>query len=102
MSVLGNSFEETIGLVTAGTEIMTGQASKVARGLRTIGNNIADTANKTGELSYSVDGTTKSISLLDETTGDMKSTYQVLGDIAKDWDRMSQSEQQAIAIALAG
>lgn len=34
MSVLGNSFEETIGLVTAGTEIMTGQASKVARGLK--------------------------------------------------------------------
>lgn len=32
MSVLGNSFEETIGLVTAGTEILTGQASKVARG----------------------------------------------------------------------
>ena len=81
---------------------MTGQASKVARGLRTIGNNIADTANKTGELSYSVDGTTKSISLLDEATGDMKSTYQVLGDIAQDWDKMSQSEQQAIAISLAG
>ena len=32
MSVLGNDFEQTIGLVTAGTEIMTGQASKVARG----------------------------------------------------------------------
>lgn len=81
---------------------MTGQASKVARGLRTIGNNIADTANKTGELSYSVEGTTKSISLLDEATGDMKSTYDVLGDIAQDWDKMSQSEQQAIAISLAG
>lgn len=81
---------------------MTGQASKVARGLRTIGNNIADTANKTGELSYSVDETTKSISLLDEATGDMRSTYDVLGDIATDWDRMSASEQQAIAISLAG
>lgn len=32
MSVLGNDYEQTIGLVTAGTEIMTGQASKVARG----------------------------------------------------------------------
>lgn len=49
-----------------------------------------------------MDGTTKSISLLDEATGDMKSTYDVLGDIAEDWDKMSQSEQQAIAITLAG
>lgn len=32
MGALGNDFNETIGLVTAGTEIMTGQASKVARG----------------------------------------------------------------------
>lgn len=32
MGVLGNDFNQTIGLVTAGTEILTGQASKVARG----------------------------------------------------------------------
>lgn len=36
MSVLGNSFEESIGLITAGAEIMTGQASKVARGLKNV------------------------------------------------------------------
>lgn len=102
MSVLGNSFEESIGLITAGVEIMTGQASKVARGLRTIGNNIADTANGLGTLEYSVGGATKQISLLDSATGDMKSTFQVLKDIKTDWDNMSLSEQQSIAIALAG
>lgn len=32
MATLGNSFEETSALVTAGTQIMHGQASKVARG----------------------------------------------------------------------
>lgn len=32
MGVLGNDFNQTIGLVTAGAEILTGQASKVARG----------------------------------------------------------------------
>ena len=32
MGALGNSFEETIALVTSGTEVMHGQASKVARG----------------------------------------------------------------------
>lgn len=32
MGVLGNDFEQTIGLVTSGAEVLTGQASKVARG----------------------------------------------------------------------
>lgn len=32
MGVLGNDFNSTIGLVVAGAEILTGQASKVARG----------------------------------------------------------------------
>ena len=34
MGTLGNSYEQTIGLVTAGTEIMVGQSSKVGRGLK--------------------------------------------------------------------
>ena len=32
MSTYGNTFEQTIGLVTAGTEIMVGRSSQVARG----------------------------------------------------------------------
>lgn len=32
MGALGNSYDETLGLVTAGTEIMQGQSGKVARG----------------------------------------------------------------------
>lgn len=102
MSVLGNSFEETIGLVAAGTEIMQGQATKVARGLRTIGNNLADLANESGELEYKIGGATESLSLMDDATGDMKSTYQILSEIAQDWDKMSNAEQQALGISLAG
>lgn len=102
MGVLGNDFESTIGLVTAGTEIMTGQATKVARGLRTIGNNFAKAANDAGEIEYKVGGVTKSLSLMDETTGDMKSTFQIFKDLKSDWDNMSSSEQQSIALAYAG
>ena len=102
MGVLGNDFEQTIGLVTAGTEIMTGQATKVSRGLRTIGNNFAKAANDAGEIEYKVGGVTKSLSLMDETTGDMKSTFQIFKDLKSDWDNMSSSEQQSIALAYAG
>lgn len=94
--------DETIGLVTAGTEIMTGQAGKVGRGLRSIGANIAKLATDAGELTYTVNGVTKSISLFDETTGDMKNTYQVLSEISEDWDKMSKAEQSTLAIAQAG
>ena len=34
MGTMGNSYEETIGLVTAGTEVMVGQPAKVGRGLK--------------------------------------------------------------------
>lgn len=102
MGVLGNDFNQTIGLVTAGTEILTGQASKVARGLRTIGNNFANAATEAGSISYQVDGVTKSLSLLDSTTGDMKSTFQIFNDLKGSWDKMTNAEKQALAIAYAG
>lgn len=102
MSVLGNDFQSTIGLVTAGTEIMTGQAGKVARGLRTIGNNFASAAKEADSIEYSVGGVTKSLDLLNEKTGDIKSTFEIFSDLKDDWDSMTNAEKQALAITYAG
>ena len=102
LQTLGNTQDEVMGLLTAGTEQLTGQASKVGKGLQTIGINIAKVATEAGELSYEVGNTTKTISLLDEATGDMRSTFDVLSDIAKDWDNMTDAQQTAISNALAG
>lgn len=102
LQTLGNTQDEVMGLLTAGTEQLTGQASKVGKGLQTIGINIAKVATEAGELSYEVGNTTKTISLLDEATGDMRSTFDVLSDIAKDWDDMTDAQQTAISNALAG
>ena len=102
LQTLGNTQDEVMGLLTAGTEQLTGQASKVGKGLQTIGINIAQVATEAGELSYEVGNTTKTISLLDETTGDMRSTFDVLSDIAKDWNNMTDAQQTAISNALAG
>lgn len=102
LQTLGNTQDEVMGLLTAGTEQLTGQASKVGKGLQTIGINIAQVATEAGELSYEVGNTTKTISLLDEATGDMRSTFDVLSDIAKDWDNMTDAQQTAISNALAG
>lgn len=102
MSVLGNDFQHTIGLITAGAEILTGQAGKVARGIRTIGNKFADAAQEADSIEYSVGGVIKTMSLLDETTGDIKSTFDIFGGLKKDWDAMSNAEKQALAITYAG
>lgn len=98
----GNSIDEVIGLVTAGAEIMTSQSSKVVKGLRTIGANILNASKSADTLEISVNGVTKSIDLLDSTTGDMRSTYDVLSDIATEWDNMTNSEKSTLALSLSG
>lgn len=102
LATYGNSISETISLVTAGTEIMTNQASRVSRGLVSIGANIVKLANEAGQLEYEIDGVTNSISLFDGATGEMKNTYQVLNEVAQGWENMSRAEQSALALNLAG
>jgi uncharacterized coiled-coil protein SlyX len=101
MGALGNNYDETIGLVTAGSEIMQNQSSKVARGLRSIGNTIASTAQEQKTLAIETQNGTRQIQLFDEATGDMRSTYDILGDIATYWDDMTNAQRQAIGITLA-
>lgn len=81
---------------------MTGQAGKVAKGLRSIGNEFANAAQDGNAIEYAVGGVTKQLSLLDAATGDMKSTFQIMSDLKDDWDKMTNAEKQAIAITYAG
>lgn len=81
---------------------MTGQAGKVAKGLRSIGNEFANAAQDGNAIEYAVTGVTKQLSLMDAATGDMKSTFQIMSDLKDDWDRMTNAEKQAIAITYAG
>jgi TP901 family phage tail tape measure protein len=101
MSALGNSSQETIGLLTAGAEQLTGQSSKVIKGLQTIGINLANAAKKSDTLSISVRGAQKEIQLFGEN-GDILSTYDILKQIAGYWGDMTDAEKTAIASAEAG
>ena len=80
---------------------MTGQAGKVARGLRTIGANIVQLAQDSKEFEITVNGATKTIQLWNETGTDMLDTYDVLKQIADVWDEMSNAEKSSLAITLA-
>ncbi|MEG0836141.1 MAG: phage tail tape measure protein, partial [Christensenellaceae bacterium] len=99
LGVLGNSYEETVGIITAGAEIMTGQSSKVSRGMRTIGINLAKMATETGELKTATGKAT--IALKDEN-GEMKSTFRILSDLHPVWKTMNNEQKTSLAQTVAG
>ena len=92
MATYGNEFEQIIGLVTAGTEIMTGRSSQVARGLSTIASRIVK--NQDALKAYGVQ--------VEDTNGNLKSTYDVLAELKPKWDSMSEAERVALGDAIAG
>lgn len=92
MSTYGNSFEETIGLITAGTEIMQGRSSQVARGLNTIAAHVVSSKDKLLEYGIQVE----------DTNGNLKSTYEVLKELKPIWDKLSDSKRVALGKELAG
>lgn len=92
MATYGNEFEQTIGLVTAGTEIMQGRSAQVARGLSTIASRIVK--NQDALKAYGVQ--------VEDTNGNLKSTYDVLAELKPKWDSMSEAERVALGDAIAG
>ena len=106
MGGFGNSFDQVVGIMTAGTEIMVGMPSQVARGWRTIGANILKVAQTSDEY------TAASGKVRIETrkqNGEMKNTYEMMKDlyegqkgVSKGWKELSKEEQSAIALELAG
>ena len=92
LATYNNSFEEILGLVTAGSEVMVGRSAQVARGLSTIASNTAkagDELAKYGITVYDVDG-------------NFRSTYEILKDLSKIWGTMSDVERQALGETLSG
>lgn len=99
---MGNSMEETLGMVTAITE-QTRNASKASRSLNTIFSRLSqvtDSASDTGKkLTEIYNGL--NISLYDNE-GQMRSSYDILFDLFTKWDSLSKNQQNYIALISAG
>lgn len=95
MAAGNNTLEETFGLVTAGVEILR-EPGRVANGLSTI----------TARLTASNDEYIKSITggqgVIDEQTGELRSTYDILKDLSEAWEGLTSVEQQELAETVAG
>lgn len=101
-AAVGNSMSETLAMTTAITQ-QTRNASKAARGLNTIFSRysqILDDTSSTGkkltEIFDKLD-----IALYDQD-GQIRSTYDILKDLAGEWGNLSKNEQEYIALTSAG
>jgi TP901 family phage tail tape measure protein len=92
MATYGNSFQQVIGLVTSGTEIMQGRASQVARGLSTIAARIVKNQDALAEYGIQVE----------KTDGSLKSTFDVLSELKPKWDVMTDAQRVALGDTIAG
>lgn len=92
MATYGNSFEQVIGLVTSGTEIMQGRSSQVARGLSTIAARIVKNQDALAEYGITVEN----------VDGSLKSTFDVLSELKLKWDSMTDAQRTALGDTIAG
>lgn len=93
LSVGNNSFEESLGLLTAGTEV-TRNASKVSRALVSIQsrlNQVIDESSSTGQA-LTEWYKKHNVAILDQQ-GQLRSLYDVLTDVAKIWPELTKNEQ---------
>ena len=105
MANAGNSYEQMIGLLTAGTEI-TRNASKVANGLKTITlrlQGMNDDGEENLELTAQMEAMFKKWGLsLYKADGSLKNTYEILQDLAPVYRKATAAEKAYITETIAG
>lgn len=107
----GNSLEQSITLLTA-ANAATQDISKSSTGLRTIAarlNRVTTELDDLGEVMTEakyqelLDALTKGgVQIKDSISGELRSTYDILKDLAAVWDQLDTMSQSAIKEALAG
>ena len=102
MAINNVSMEQQIGMLTGVTEI-TRNASSASRGLVMISSRLTqvlDESSSTGKKLTKIYNDL-GIELKDEN-GQLRSHYDILGDLAGQWDNLSENQQKYIALTSAG
>lgn len=99
---MGNSIDQTLGVVTAITE-QTRNASKSARAANTIFSRLAQVVDENSDTGKKLTEIYNNLGIaLYDSSGQMRSTYDILADLASKWDSLDKNTQQYIAITSAG
>lgn len=101
-AAMGNSIDETLGIVTAITE-QTRNASKSARTANTVFSRLAQITDESSETGQKLTEIYEGLDIaLYDSTGQMRDTYDILSELASKWDGLDKNTQQYIAQVSAG
>ena len=101
-SAMGNSLEETMGLMTAITEI-TKNASKASRGLNTIMANLSQVLDANSSNGKKITDIFDQLGLsMYDASGQLKSGYEILKELSGVWNQLDGNSQKYIATTIAG
>ena len=98
---MNNSFEQTIGLMTAITE-QTKNASKASRGLNSIMANLAQVLDDASSNGKKITDIFKQLGVEMYENGQLKSGYDLLAGLAEKWNTLDNNSQKYIATTIAG
>lgn len=101
-SSMGNSMEETLGLVTSITE-QTRNASKSARSVNTILSRLSQVVDENSDTGKALTQIYNDLGIaLFDSSGQMRDTYDILKDLSGQWDSLDRNTQNYIALTSAG
>lgn len=98
---MNNSFEQTIGLMTAITE-QTKNASKASRGLNSIMANLAQVLDDASSNGKKITEIFEQLGVEMYENGQLKSGYDLLAGLAEKWNTLDNNSQKYIATTIAG
>ena len=105
MANAGNSMEQMIGLMTAGTEV-TRNASKVANGLKTLTlrlQGMDDEGNRSLEVQAQMESLFNKLGIsVYDANGELKNTYDILATLAPVYEKLSNAEKAYVTETIAG
>ena len=99
---MGNSMEETLGMVTSITE-QTRNASKAARSLNTIFARLSQTTDENSDTGKALVAIYDKLDIsLTGIDGQLRSSFDILTDLSKQWGNLDKNTQNYIALTSAG
>lgn len=99
---MGNSMEETLGMTVAITE-QTRNATKAARSLNTIFARLSQTTDENSDTGKALVAIYDQLGIsLTGTDGQLRSSFDILTDLSKQWGNLDKNTQNYIALTSAG
>lgn len=102
MAINNVTLEQQVGMLTGVTEI-TRNASSASRGLVMISSRLTQVLDDTSSTGKKLTQIYADLGIeLKDENGQLRSHYEILGDLAKKWNTLSENQQKYIALTSAG